>query len=210
MTTHDRRTGRLIQWNETKGFGFIAPDAGGAKLLVQGQALARGSKRPRLGERLSYRLGFDSNGKLRAQAVRSEPLPSVAAAKAAADGDLVLVLIPAFALLVLAVHLTWGLPNALWGGYMAMSLATFIVYWLDKRAAVKDGWRVPERRLHLLALLGGWPGALLARRLLRHKTVKPSFQRGFWISVGLNLAIFLTLTTPLGSGLLSQIGNWMQ
>ncbi|MFX8067478.1 DUF1294 domain-containing protein, partial [Acinetobacter baumannii] len=80
-----------------------------------------------------------------------------------------LLLVPAFAALVLVCHLCWGLPNWLWGLYSALSMASFIVYALDKRAAARGDRRVAENRLHLLSLAGGWPGALLARQTLRHK-----------------------------------------
>lgn len=59
--------------------------------------------------------------------------------------------------------------------YAAMSLITFVVYALDKRAAVRGRWRVAESSLHLLALLGGVPGALIAQQVLRHKRRKWSF-----------------------------------
>jgi len=63
-----------------------------------------------------------------------------------------------------------------------------VVYAIDKRAARKNRWRIPEAQLHLLALLGGWPGAIIAQQVLRHKSVKPLFRIIFWISVGLNIA----------------------
>ena len=47
------------------------------------------------------------------------------------------------------------------GGYALVSIVTFVVYGFDKRRAVHGGRRVPERTLHGLELLGGWPGALL-------------------------------------------------
>jgi len=56
-----------------------------------------------------------------------------------------------------------------------MSLAAFAAFAADKAAAARGGRRVPERTLHALELLGGWPGALLAAALLRHKTRKPSY-----------------------------------
>lgn len=53
-----------------------------------------------------------------------------------------------------------------------MSVITFCIYGWDKSRAQRNGRRVPEATLHLLALLGGWLGALLGRRLFRHKTQK--------------------------------------
>lgn len=62
-----------------------------------------------------------------------------------------------------------------------VSLATFFVYGWDKRQAVRNAQRVPEKTLHLLAVFGGWPGALLAQHVFRHKNRKASFQMVFWL-----------------------------
>ena len=74
-------------------------------------------------------------------------------------------------------------------GLLALNLCTLVLYAFDKHAAARGGRRVPENRLHLLALLGGWPGALLAKRLFRHKTRKAAFQRRFTACVALNLLV---------------------
>lgn len=63
------------------------------------------------------------------------------------------------------------------------SLLTFFAYRHDKRQAEAGEWRVPEATLQGLALVGGWPGAFLAQRTLRHKTAKLSFQFTFWLIV---------------------------
>ena len=73
-------------------------------------------------------------------------------------------------------------------GYAVASVITFFVYGLDKRAARRGGWRTPEATLHLLELLGGFPGAFLAQRLFRHKTRKFGYRIVFWLIVGLHLA----------------------
>ena len=65
----------------------------------------------------------------------------------------------------------------------AMSLATFVVYGIDKRRAKHDGNRISEKRLHMRSLLGGWPGAIAGQKLFRHKTVKKSFRLVFWLTV---------------------------
>jgi uncharacterized membrane protein YsdA (DUF1294 family) len=70
-----------------------------------------------------------------------------------------------------------------------MSVVCFIAYGLDKRQAINGGRRVSERTLHLMAFLGGWPGALLAQRQFRHKTQKVSFRLVFWMVVVLHVGI---------------------
>jgi uncharacterized membrane protein YsdA (DUF1294 family) len=64
-----------------------------------------------------------------------------------------------------------------------ISALTYWVYGRDKRRAENGEWRVPEARLHLLDLLGGWPGGFLAQRRLRHKCSKGSYQFVFWLIV---------------------------
>ncbi len=79
-----------------------------------------------------------------------------------------------------------SLPLAVPIVYGAASAVAVIVYAADKSAARRDEWRTPERTLHLLALAGGWPGALVAQTLFRHKTRKLSFRLVFWITVAAN------------------------
>lgn len=206
-----RQAGQLIQWDDAKGYGFIQPEGGGPRLFVHVKAFGLRPRRPFVGERLSFVAGADAQGKARALKVQSlEPRPTRAPAPAGAAPrpeslrGASLWLIPGFALLVLVVHLAFGLPHWLWGCYLAMSLATFIVYAGDKRAARLQQWRVSEATLHGLALACGWPGALLAQQLLRHKSSKPAFRRLFWLSVIVNLLGFVLIFTPLGTRLLSS------
>ncbi len=96
------------------------------------------------------------------------------------------------------------------GFYALMSVLSFSLYGLDKRASVRGGWRTPEARLHLVELLGGWPGALLAQRVFRHKTRKTSFRVVFYLAVAANLvALGWLLFADVGPGrpLLSGLGE---
>lgn len=79
------------------------------------------------------------------------------------------------------------------GAYTLMSAISFSLYGLDKRAATRGGRRTPEARLHFFELLGGWPGALLAQRVFRHKTRKSSFQVMFYLAATVNLAALVWL-----------------
>lgn len=81
--------------------------------------------------------------------------------------------------------------------YLAASMLAFLAYALDKSAARNRRWRIPERHLHLLSLLGGWPGAWAAQQLLRHKTSKRAFQRVFWTTVLVNCAALSYLLRSL-------------
>jgi uncharacterized membrane protein YsdA (DUF1294 family) len=60
--------------------------------------------------------------------------------------------------------------------YLVASVVTIAAYGIDKRRAERGVRRVPERRLHLLELGGGWPGAYLASALFRHKTRDRAFR----------------------------------
>lgn len=75
--------------------------------------------------------------------------------------------------------------------YLLLSLITLAFYGVDKfraaRSSRRPASRVPERTLHSLELVGGWPGALVAQQLFRHKRAKPAYMRIFWIIVSLHV-----------------------
>ena len=78
---------------------------------------------------------------------------------------------------------------ALWVlvSYLSLSLLTFVLYGIDKRNAIKERWRISEKTLQVFALLGGWPGALLAQQAFRHKTQKRSFIFVLWLAIFINV-----------------------
>jgi uncharacterized membrane protein YsdA (DUF1294 family) len=91
-------------------------------------------------------------------------------------------------LLVLPASALWRLAPAPMAGAAALvtllaSAACYGVYAADKHRARTGAWRISERMLHLLELFGGWPGAFLAQRRLRHKSSKASYQFTFWMIV---------------------------
>ncbi|MGM9562745.1 MAG: DUF1294 domain-containing protein [Faecousia sp.] len=62
---------------------------------------------------------------------------------------------------------------------LTVNAAAFLMMLLDKRFAVHGQWRIPEKTLFLLAVLGGSLGGCLAMRLFHHKTRHRSFAVGF-------------------------------
>jgi len=81
---------------------------------------------------------------------------------------------------------------------------SYLLYWWDKSAAQKGARRTPESNLHLMDLLGGWPGALVAQQQFHHKTAKASFQAVFWVTVLLNVGMCIWLVR---SGLAAEVAQ---
>jgi uncharacterized membrane protein YsdA (DUF1294 family) len=110
-----------------------------------------------------------------------------------------------FFLAVIISVITADLPPLILGAYVALSLMTFAIYAVDKSAAQNGDWRVGEALLQYLSLAGGWPGALLAQQILRHKSKKASFRRVFWATVFLNCAVLVWLHTSSGRSFLDVL-----
>ncbi len=179
--------GRISEWNDEKGFGFVVPHGGGTRAFVHVRSFQAGSRRPVNGDLISYETSRDGQGRTNARNVLfagqrvqqrkpHQPLPRLAVASV-------------FATVVIAGAVTGLVPAVLVFAYLAASLVSYVLYWLDKAAAGKGRQRTPEATLHLVDLLGGWPGALVAQHQFRHKTVKASFQRAFWFRVLANLSV---------------------
>ncbi|MGF1814200.1 DUF1294 domain-containing protein [Vibrio splendidus] len=90
--------------------------------------------------------------------------------------------------------------------YLVIGAVTFVVYAKDKRAAINGNWRVPEKTLHIFSVAGGWLGALIAQDKLRHKTQKQPFRAIYWLTVVINVAVFLWTLTPSGQ---ATFGRWL-
>lgn len=203
-----RYQGKTSDWKDDQGFGFIMPNGGGPRVFVHIKSFSTRQQRPAGNEIVTYELKRDAKGRPQAESVAFVG-KRVAPASPSGRGNLLLILTAAFLVFVAGSGFAGRLPIAVTLIYLAASLIAFIAYALDKSAARNDQWRTKESTLHLLALAGGWPGALAAQRLLRHKSRKQSFQAVFWVTVILNccaLAWFFsasgaeTLRSMLGAG----------
>ncbi|OZA27557.1 MAG: DNA-binding protein [Hydrogenophilales bacterium 17-64-11] len=180
-----RYQGKIADWKDDKGFGFITPNGGGERVFIHIKSFSNRQMRPAGNELVTYELTHDAKGRPQAGSV------AFVGRQAAPPGPrgrstFPLILAAAFLALVAALVLAGKLPAAVAGIYLVASLVAFVAYALDKSAARNGQRRTPESTLHLFALAGGWPGALLAQRLLRHKSSKQSFQFVFWVTVVLN------------------------
>jgi uncharacterized membrane protein YsdA (DUF1294 family)/cold shock CspA family protein len=188
-------TGTLKSWNDERGFGFIAPAQGGQEIFIHIKAFPAGTGRPSIGQPLSFEVETTADGKKRARSVNF-PARVQASRRPRAESPASwtpprLLVIPVFAAIYAYVAWRGGFRLPVLLAYLGLSLVAFMAYAFDKSAAAAGRWRTAEQTLHLIALAGGWPGALLAQQVLRHKTSKPGFIGVFWITVALNVAAFV-------------------
>ncbi len=199
-----RHKGRITSWKDDRGFGFITPNGGGQQIFVHIKSFANRQRRPAGNEVVTYELRSDARGRAQAERVAfaGERVPSDASS---GPSGIPLVLAGGCLVFVAGAAFAGKLPFAVLGLYCAASVVAFVAYALDKSAARNDRWRTQESTLHLFALVGGWPGALAAQRLLRHKSRKRSFQIVFWGTVVINCGILGWLFSASGTRALRTV-----
>jgi uncharacterized membrane protein YsdA (DUF1294 family)/cold shock CspA family protein len=194
-----RDQGRLTNWNDDKGFGFVTPDQGGLRAFVHIRAFSYRTRRPRDGDVITYHLTWDKQGRPRAENVLFREQPAGREKKEPKPHGVLpacvfaLSFIGTVATLSALGRLNWLIPVV----YLTASLLTFCVYAFDKSAAMNRRWRTSESTLHALSFAGGWPGALIAQRLFFHKSKKASFQDTFRFIVVLHLAAIVAVTMQI-------------
>jgi uncharacterized membrane protein YsdA (DUF1294 family)/cold shock CspA family protein len=202
-----RYQGKITDWNDDKGFGFITPNGGSQRVFLHIKSFSNRQQRPVRNEIVTYELTHDAKERPQASSVAfvgRRATPASPSGRANAP----IILTTAFLVFVAGSVFAGKLPIAVVWIYLAASLLAFVAYALDKSAARNEQWRTRESTLHLFALAGGWPGALAAQRLLRHKTSKRSFQFAFWVTVILNCcALAGFFSSPGAEALRSMLGT---
>lgn len=210
---HMRKTGTVVRWDSERAFGFIRSADTVADIFFHIRDYAE-NRHPTEGMAVSFdEIHVGGKGP---RALKVEPRRNTLEASGALPEDPHAVILPrsAPAPRSAAPHQTRREQQIFWAsiGLMAfwlllwligmvlgrfpsipvitslaiLNLGTFYVYLRDKTAAETGEWRIGEKHLHTLALLGGWPGAWAAQKILRHKTSKTSFQMVYWATVALN------------------------
>jgi uncharacterized membrane protein YsdA (DUF1294 family)/cold shock CspA family protein len=190
--------GTLVMWNDLKGFGFVRPDEADGEQddhFIHISAFKKGMvRRPEVGDAVRFRPADATDRKRAAFAVvegveqeppAAEPKRFTLTPKPRSWTTNLLILIP----LALSSYLLWRAKNPIpFFSYGVFSLLTIIIYGADKTHAAIRTWRVPEIYLHILELMGGWPGALIAESALRHKTRKSLYKAVLHAIIAVHLA----------------------
>ena len=199
-----RNQGKITNWKDDRGFGFITPTSGGSQVFVHIKSFSNRQRRPVGAELVTYELTTDKNGRPQGKNVKFvgdlTPRPSTPG-----PGVISLTFGFLFLAFVAGAVFVGKLPFAVLGLYLLASAVAFFAYALDKSAARNSEDRISEATLQLFSLIGGWPGALVAQRVLRHKTKKRSFQIEFWVTVMLNCGALGWLFTAPGTQALKSV-----
>jgi len=192
-----RYQGKIVKWNEAKGFGFVMPTRGNQAVFVHVRGFSSRQRRPLENSLVSYALGSDAKGRCCAVNVRFADEKSSTIELKISVLPMLLALL--FVALLMGVVLAGSVPPIISILYLVMSLVAFLAYALDKSAAEAGRWRIQENTLHIFGLAGGWPGAIFAQQLLRHKSSKREFQTTFWLTVMLNGGALIWLVSAYGA-----------
>lgn len=197
-----RFKGKLTKWNSEKAYGFIAPNAGGKQMFIHKRAFANKTRTPQLSDVITFSISKDKQGRpCAAHATFSGEKLKKKQAKGINKFSIYLAV--TFLGSIVAAMIMEYIPKNLMLGYIALSISTFGTYAFDKAKAKRNAWRTPESTLHLLALTGGWPGAIIAQQTLRHKSQKRSFRTIFWLTVILNFCALAWLFSASGHHIMS-------
>lgn len=167
--------GNIVEWDDRKGYGFVR--LGKTRVFLHRREFAEFHKRPECGDAIRFGIGLDAMGRTCAKnAVHNNDGGRLTMALFVSLGCLLV--FPVFALSRSVMD--WRV----WTAYVvAINILSYAAYAKDKQRARERDWRISENALHLLDGLGGWAGGLIARRRLRHKCSKTSFQIIFWLIV---------------------------
>ncbi len=197
--------GTLTYWDDEKGYGFVTSLADKEKTFIHISSFKNSMPRPTVHQELTYSLSTDKRGRLCAIHATYDDKKAVRI-KSSKQVFLISTAIVFLAIVSISVLIS-KLPLLIFNLYLGTSTLTFFFYAADKWAAIRGSWRIKESTLQLLSLIGGWPGALIAQVLLRHKTQKQPFLFIFFIVSSINVCAFLYLFTSSGAFFLQTLVN---
>ena len=172
-----RYQGRLVSWDDSRGFGFVEAAGLDGPVFVHMKFLRSRHHRPAVGDVLGFSLGTGRDGQPAASDVEivGAPPPKRPPPPTVLD---VSRLFAATAILsgAIVAHQFRGAPLWFPALYLVMSLGSGVAYWLDKYFAREGQPRVRENSLHFADACFGIAGGLFAQHVFRHKTRKKSFR----------------------------------
>ncbi|MHA3092477.1 DUF1294 domain-containing protein [Acinetobacter brisouii] len=201
-----RDQGRLVEWFDDQGYGFIQPDdLSKSRVFLHIKDFAQRGPRPIVGCALDYVVIVDERGRFRAKQVaylkasqtKNTRQTSQLVSKPHSSLHPITIVIGVYVLFLLVAIGLRALPSWLLLYSLLINALCYWQYAQDKSAAQQNLRRVPEQTLHLFSLLGGWPAAWFAQQKLRHKTQKQPFRQIYFATIVLNIMLLCALIALL-------------
>lgn len=196
-----RFQGRLTEWHDEKGYGFIQgiTDERHARVFLHIKNFKRSGPRPIEGCVLEYELGLDEQSRpkaihvsyVKANQVNKNPSSPSRHSNSQMPFHPIYILMGVYWITLLVASAFAAIPNFF---LLILSLINAYTYWIyakDKQAAQNNTQRIPEQHLLMMSLVGGWTAAWFAQQNLRHKTQKQPFKKYHHIMIILNILILL-------------------
>ena len=198
-----RFQGRLIEWHDEKGYGFIQgiTDERHTKVFLHIKSFKRSGPRPIEGCVLEYELGLDERSRPQALQVSYAKATQVNKKSGKSNPTTaqkipfhpIYILMAVYWVTLLVASAFSAIPSFF---LLMLSLVNAYTYWIyakDKKAAQNNEQRVPEQHLLTMSLVGGWTAAWFAQQNLRHKTQKQPFKKYYQIMIGLNILLMIAI-----------------
>lgn len=189
-----RQRATMVEWMDTKGYGFARLPGGTDRIFVHVKDLQQSTPRPQKGDEVELEIIKGRNGRPAGKEVKL-----LSAGEVSSQLPMHIVTAALLFILVQLVVILGRAPIGILGVYIGMGGLSIYLYSRDKQAALFGWWRVSERQLLTVDFLGGIIGGLLAQHRYRHKTSKHSYQLRIFAIV----AIHAALLAALGAGIIS-------
>ena len=205
------KKGKIKTWNDEKGFGFIAQEDTKKQIFVHIKSFKNRSDRPKENQSVSFTISKDKQGRRFAKDVsrvsdispKNHKVSKIRKRLKKNNMQLdyksthnisffsIIIILSFLSFLVYSL-INGKLPLLIIILYIIIGIITYIAYSIDKSKAIDQEYRISEKSLLLLSLVGGWLGAIVAQQRFRHKTKKTSFQVIFWITVFVNILLLVS------------------
>lgn len=188
--------GKIVSWDSRKNCGYALAKAGGSEIFIESKDFQESHYQPVVGQQIKFAIQETKRGAPTGhdiQFVGNKVHTKNRSWYGFTWGAIVL-----FVAFTSWLYLEKVIPLALFFYYGVLSVVSFSCYYIDKRAARKDLWRLKESTLQLWAFFGGWPGALIGQGVLRHKIRKPLFLFVFYFIISLHLGLLFFYLSEQG------------
>lgn len=196
-----RFQGRLVEWHDEKGYGFIQgiTDERHTRVFLHIKSFKRSGPRPIEGCVLEYELGLDDQSRpkafnvsyVKANQVNKQRNTTTQPNTAKLPFHPIYILMAIYWVTLLVASAFAAVPSFF---LLMLSLINAYTYWIyakDKKAAQHNEQRIPEQHLLMMSLFGGWTAAWFAQQNLRHKTQKQPFKKYYHLMIVLNILILI-------------------